>query len=175
MTQRPSAGEVVFNTEWFQIVSQAVAGSARPHYLIRAPDFASVVALTAQKQLLLVRQYRPALGRTTLELPAGHIDNGELPETAARRELLEETGYEADALDLLCTLSPGTSRFTNRLWCYFAANVRPAAEHPPGDEPHIQLVLYEGGVRSLMAEKDFLSTGNYAALFAAVVQGRVPI
>ena len=70
----------------------------------KATDFVVIVAVTRQDQILLVRQFRPAAAAVTLELPAGHVDPGETPEQAARRELLEETGYEADTFKLLASL-----------------------------------------------------------------------
>ena len=52
----------------------------------------------------------------TLELPAGHVEQDETPEESARKELLEETGHVAEKFELLASLSPSTSRFTNRMW-----------------------------------------------------------
>src|SRR6266446_2717164 len=118
--------KIVFETAWFKVL--ATAGES-PHYLLQSPDFVVVVALDSQKRLLLVRQFRSAVDRMTLELPAGHVEVDETPETAARKELMEETGHEAGAFELLGILSPSTARFTNRLWCYFASEAHPSP-HP---------------------------------------------
>ena len=62
---------------------------------IRMPDWVNVVPITADGQVVLVRQPRFGTGLSHLETPGGLVDRGELPADAARRELLEETGYEA--------------------------------------------------------------------------------
>jgi ADP-ribose pyrophosphatase len=173
MTRNAEEGEVVFDSDWFQVLEKTVPGWDRPHYAIRSPDFVIVVALNERRQLLLVRQYRPAVGMTTLELPAGHVDAGESPEAAARRELREETGHEAETMELMSILSPSTARFTSRLWCYFAHQLRPLDRVPADPDHGVALVLYDGGVRSLAGERDFFSAANYAALFAAVLRGRL--
>ena len=169
-TQR-ARGETVLDTPWFQVVSEPAHDSDAPFYIINAPNFAVTVAVDTEGRLILVRQYRQAVATDTLELPAGHIEHGETPEETARKELLEETGYEGDKFELLVTLSPSTARFTNRLYCFYAANVRrvPGAEIERGMNP----VLYTRGVRALLREPNFLSAGNYAALFAAVAAGKV--
>ena len=165
--------EVVFETPWFHISSKPAHGSRHPHYSIHAPDFVVVVATTAPGHLLLVRQFRPSVEGATLELPSGHVDPGETPEQAARRELGEETGYDAGRLELLATLSPSTARFTNRLWCFFAANVkpRPAAALEPG----VEVVVYQAALESLLAEKEFCSAHSYGALCLALLHGRLKL
>jgi ADP-ribose pyrophosphatase len=163
--------ETVLNTPWFQVLAERAQGGGHPHYIIQGLDFVVIVAVTPQGQLLLVRQYRIAAGADTLELPAGHIDPGETPEQAARRELREETGYEADTFRLLGSLSPSVARFTNRMWCFFAADARPAAGADTQREAGLELVLYDRGVCGLIEEKDFYSAPNYAALLLAVLQG----
>src|SRR5258708_7972824 len=102
--------KVVFSVPWFDIVERAVAGSAPPYYVLRTSDYVSVLAATKQGSLLLVRQFRPAVSEETLELPSGHVEAGELPEAAARRELTEETGFEAKHFELLGTLTPDPGR-----------------------------------------------------------------
>ena len=56
---------VVFATPWFHIVAKQVEGSTGPHYSLQTKDYVSVVAVTGDDQLLLVRQFRPAVGRMT--------------------------------------------------------------------------------------------------------------
>jgi ADP-ribose pyrophosphatase len=167
--------KVVFDTKWFQIVARQFAGSKDPHYLINSTDFVDVVAVTEAGKLLLVRQFRPAAGRETLELPSGHVEAGETPEEAVRKELLEETGYVADTFELLATASPAIGRFTNKMWSYFAANARPTNDAGYQVEAGLKHVLYEGSVRALVADKDFCSCVSHSTLLAAVARGRVTL
>ena len=105
--------------------SRRVSKGAPVHITpLQTKDYVSVVAVTEDGRLLLVRQFRPAVGRMTLELPSGHVEPGETPEQAARKELLEETGYLADTFTLLGNLSPDTGRLGNRMWCFFAKGAR---------------------------------------------------
>lgn len=120
--------DIHFECPWLTLVSTPDP-AGRPYYMIDLADYVAVVAITAEGRALLVRQYRPIVDRVTLELPSGHVDGGESPEDAARRELLEETGYAAGELQLLGRLVPDVGRLRNRLWCFFAPDVRrdPAA------------------------------------------------
>jgi len=164
----------VFATPWFDIFAEQPAAGGQPHYVIQGKDFVVIVAATKANQILLVRQYRPPVAAVTLELPAGHIEPGETPEQAARRELVEETGYEADRFILLANLSPSVARFTNRMWCFFAADARPAIGARPQGEAGVDLVLYEGGVNGLLDEKEFYSAPSCAALYLAALRGYLP-
>ena len=89
--------------------------------LIRHPGAAAVVPLTARGEVLLVRQYRHAIGDWLLEVPAGKLDPGEDPEDCARREVEEETGWRPGCLEPLGWIwsSPG---FTDeRIWLFEAS------------------------------------------------------
>lgn len=65
-------------------------------YTVRLPDFVMVAALTDDGRMVLVRHYRHGPRRMTYSLPSGFIEGAESPADAARRELLEETGYAAE-------------------------------------------------------------------------------
>lgn len=74
--------------------------------VIRHPGAAAIAAVTTDGEMLLVRQYRAAVDRWMLEVPAGRLDPGEDPLAAARRELEEETGYRARSWSLLREFLP---------------------------------------------------------------------
>lgn len=79
--------------------------------VLDTPATASVLALTEDDQVVMVRQYRPGADRVVLSLPGGLVDEGESPVDAALRELLEETGYKATNVELVASVDPpGHSR-----------------------------------------------------------------
>ena len=83
---------------------------ARPRaefYVLEAPDWVNVIPLTRDRQVVMVRQYRHGRRETTLEIPGGMVDPGDpSPLEAARRELLEETGYFGRRLERIGAISP---------------------------------------------------------------------
>jgi 8-oxo-dGTP pyrophosphatase MutT (NUDIX family) len=172
-SSRRPPGESVFQTPWFEIVATPDPGGGKPFYVLHCGDFAALAALNEQGELLLVRQYRPGARAFTLEVPSGHVEVGETPEQAARKELLEETGYEAGALELMTVLSPSSARFTNRLWCYLALDVRPAANAAAHREAGVELVRHSGGIRALTANPEFNNAGSWAVILAAMRSGKV--
>ena len=93
--------KVEFSTPWFEVISKQIGSEAAPYYSLKMLDYVSVVAITPQDELVLVRQYRPAVELYTLELPSGHAEQNETPSESARRELCEEAGFQAPHLELL--------------------------------------------------------------------------
>lgn len=84
-------------------------GKQSKREIIKHPGAVAILAITADKKVVMVEQYRKALERTIVEIPAGKLEKGEEPALCARRELEEETGYECESLELLTSFytSPG--------------------------------------------------------------------
>jgi 8-oxo-dGTP pyrophosphatase MutT (NUDIX family) len=118
-----------YRDRWLTLRSDTVAlpggETLTPYHVIESPDWVNAIAITEAGHIVLVEQYRHAVGQTMLELPAGHVDPGEAPEVAVKRELLEETGHEAAHWHDLGALFPAASRFTNKVRSYLAFGARP--------------------------------------------------
>ena len=101
-------------------------GNPLPHdvFVFEASDWCNVLAETPSFELVLVWQYRFGSDALSLEVPGGVIDPGEAPEAAARRELREETGYVADAMELVSVVEPNPALQGNRCFTYLARGVR---------------------------------------------------
>jgi ADP-ribose pyrophosphatase len=84
-------------------------GKQSKREIIKHPGAVAVLAVTDDNKIIMVEQYRKALERTIVEIPAGKLEKDEEPALCARRELEEETGYECDSLELLISFytSPG--------------------------------------------------------------------
>lgn len=92
------------------------------YYVLEYPNWVNAIALTAENKLILVRQYRYGADIVSLEIPGGVIDDGEEPEVAIKRELLEETGYSFDSCELIATLYPNPATSTNQTFTYLLKN-----------------------------------------------------
>ncbi len=97
-----------------------------PYYVLTYPDWVNVVALTPDRQLILVRQYRHAVEAPVLELPGGVMDASDAnAEQAARRELLEEAGFASDRWLKISSLYANPATHTNRMHSFLALDATP--------------------------------------------------
>jgi ADP-ribose pyrophosphatase len=94
-----------------------VRGTEREFVVIHAPDWVNVVAVTADRRIVLVRQFRFGVNALSLEIPGGVIEEGEDPVAAGMRELSEETGYGGGRVRLLGSVNPNPAIQDNR--CHF--------------------------------------------------------
>jgi 8-oxo-dGTP pyrophosphatase MutT (NUDIX family) len=141
-------------------------------HVLQSPPWAAVVALTTEGQLILVEQYRHGLGGTSLELPAGVIDDGESPIAAAERELREETGFTAPHFHSLIELAPEPSRSTHRAHFFTAVGAHAAgrAEPEASEVVQVRLLSFEGALECI-ASGQIVHAAHVAALLLAERRG----
>ena len=133
------------------------------YYVFEYPAWVNVIAITAEGQFVLVRQYRHGIGRETWEIPAGVVETTDkTPLAGAQRELLEETGFGGGEWRELMCVSGNAAAYNNITYCYLAKGVRQIAEQSLDagedlawslhDEKDVKMMLQEGEfVQSLMA------------------------
>jgi len=109
-------------------------GPAKDFWVVEAPDWINVIPLTDDGWVVLVKQYRFGIEGFTLEIPGGMCDGAEPPLDAARRELREETGYEARELVPLGWVHPNPAVQTNRCHTYLALGAHPAGDPSPDED-----------------------------------------
>ena len=83
-----------------------------------------IVALTKKSELMLLKEYRPAIKKEILNLPGGRIDKGESAEKAARREFEEEVSFKGEDFKKIGVVFPNPTRITDKCTIFFVRNVR---------------------------------------------------
>jgi ADP-ribose pyrophosphatase len=138
-----------------------------PYYVLEYPDWVTAVALTAEGQIIMIRQYRHALGETILEIPGGCIDATDAhPEMAIRRELLEETGYAFEQVEYMGKVSPNPSTNTNIMHMFFATGGKKIAAQALDANEEIEVLLLEKeAVKQLLLENKIVQSLHATCLF----------
>lgn len=123
----------VLNTKWLKVRNDTVAlpnGVVLDDYLVvEKKNAALIVAMDENQNVILKKEYRYPIDQELIELPGGTFEDGEDdPLTVAKRELLEETGYESSDWELLFTNYEYPTKDTNTVSIFLAKNVRKIAE-----------------------------------------------
>jgi len=137
--------ELVVNHRWYQLRRDHVqlpTGQQLDDYFVSVrANVALIFALTPDQQVVLVRQYKHGIGEILIELPGGMVDEHEhTPLEAARRELLEETGYTSDQFEQVAEVSDNPTKDTNRIHFFLARNARKVAEQDLDETENIEVL-----------------------------------
>jgi len=141
------------------------------YYVLEYPNWVNAVAITEDNKVLMVRQYRHAADIVSLEIPGGVIDGDELPEAAMKRELLEETGYLFDDIELLTTVYANPATANNQTYCYLAKGGK-KIQGQNLDE-HEELIVEEysiAEVKQLLADNKISQALHCTGLFYALMK-----
>lgn len=137
------------------------------YYVIHKPDYAIMVAITAQRHVILVRQYKHPAGELVLELPAGYIQSGEAPEDCAYRELLEETGYHAKRIRHLGTLKTSPAVLTNHAHVFLCEELHNTQQQHL--DPNEEIEILSVPLADILAPHKNTPTPNDVSSMAALL------
>ena len=158
----------------FAIVEQALrlpSGRTVVRQVVKHPGAVVIIPQLEDSRLMLVEQYRFAVGETLLEFPAGTLEPGEVPLECAKRELIEETGYRAEHWRALGITYPSPGYCDEQQHLFMATGLVP--EHATGDEDEIievkRLTVQE--VERAIADGTLVDAKSIAAYARAKLQG----
>jgi len=110
------------------------------YYVLEYPTWVNMVAITEDGNVLFVKQYRHGADQIMVELPAGVVEDDEEPEVAARRELLEETGYAFDKIEYICELFANPATSGNLTYTYLLTGGKKVQEQDLDSSEDIEVV-----------------------------------
>jgi ADP-ribose pyrophosphatase len=152
---------------WLKLYSETVrledGREIENYYSIEQSDFVEIFALNENNEIIGIRHYKHGAKRINLGLPAGYIEGGESPLSAAQRELLEETGYTAKQWEKLGTFVVDGNRGCGHVHAFYATNLEKNREAMPDDLETI--VVEQIHLREL---PELLANGEVATLGAAI-------
>ena len=168
--QTVSRREIVDARPWLRLMAEDVrlpdGRIVEGFYTIEAPDYAMIVALTADDRVIVEHSYKHGPRAVSLNLPAGYIERGEEPLAAAQRELLEETGYTTASWRHLGTFTVDGNRGCGAAHIYLARDAQHMAEPDHGDLEEIEIELV-----SVDALREALVRGDVTQLPVAAAIG----
>ena len=137
LIEKKVASEKVFGGVLLQVYKDDIElpnGNPAVREYIKHQGAVCVVPVTDKMEIVAVKQYRYPIGRVTIEIPAGKLDKGEEPLTAAKRELSEETGVESADIEYIGGLYPSVAYTDEIIHMYVAKNLKYGEMHTDEDE-----------------------------------------
>ena len=164
------SSEYLFNDLWFKVrKDKCITTSGKiidPYYVYEFPTWVTAVPVTEDGKIIMVRQYRHALGEVCIEIPGGCVDDVDADfETAIRRELIEETGYEFETCEYLGKISANPSTNSNLMHMFLARNGKKVAGQSldANEDIHVELMSVSE-VRRLIKENRIIQAMHVTCL-----------
>jgi 8-oxo-dGTP pyrophosphatase MutT (NUDIX family) len=173
MKWKTLSSRLLFTDRWFRIRAdrcETPGGKiVDPYYVYEFPTWVAAVPLTKDGKIILVRQYRHALGEVSVELPGGCVDDTDKSfEHAIARELAEETGYHFDSYEYLGKISANPSTNNNFLHMYLARDGVKMGEQQLDENEEIEVVILTvDEVKQLIKENRILQAMHVTCLLYA--------
>lgn len=157
------ASEYLHNEPWLTIRKDKCElpnGKLVPEFFINEyPEWVNVFGTTEEGKVLMVKQYRHGIEQVGIELPGGVAEKGEDAETAARREIMEETGYEFSEFVYLGKVSANPSTTNNFTHMFLATGGKKVAEQKLDETEDIEVLLYSiDEVKKLVKENKIMQS-----------------
>ena len=143
--------------------------------IIRHPGASAIIPITHSNEILMLKQYRHAVGEYLWEIPAGTLNPNEAPLTCAQRELEEETGYSAETWTLLNDIVPVPGYSDERIFIYLATDLSFNRQNLDLDEVLQVQPLKISKVLSMIATGELKDAKTIAAIMLAAAQPESPI
>lgn len=139
--------DIVFEADRFtvrRVASSLPDGRTATKDIIDHPPAVAILPFLDARRLVMIHNHRYTIGRELLEIPAGKIEPGESPETAAARECREETGYRVGQLTALCHFHPSPGVLSEEMTVFVARNLRRGRPAPArGERIRVQVIPFD--------------------------------
>lgn len=170
---KTTKSETLVNSRWVKVRKDSVDLPNGQHiddfYAITLNEAAAIVALDADGNIILKKEYRYCLDRELIEVPAGGFEKGEDGLAVAKRELLEETGYASDDWQYIGATVESSAKLTNYMHIYFANYCRKVSgQHlDPTEELDVLVMPLKKAVEMVMNNEICCNSSAYGILWAA--------
>lgn len=174
MKWKTLSSEYLFNDQWFKVrkeVCETPHGKiVDPYYVYEFSTWVGVLPITEEGKIIMVRQYRHALGEVCIEIPGGCVDDTDKNiEDAISREILEETGYSFSSFEYLGRISPNPSTNSNLLHMFLARGGKKTAEQKLDGNEEIEVMeLSMVELKQLLRENKIVQAMHVSCIIYAL-------
>lgn len=168
------SSEYLFNDRWFKVRRERCETPGGkivdPYYIYDFSTWVGALPVTEEGKIIMIRQYRHALGEECIEIPGGCVDDTDTSmEMAIRRELLEETGYTFSSIEHLGKISPNPSTNSNYLHMFLARGGKKTAEQKLDENEDIEVLeLTIGELKHLLRTNQLLQSMHVSCILYAL-------